>query len=363
VPRRRAECYDSAALVTPARIVLVCLALGACNRASATKPEPPAPSGSAKPAAGPPLAARGYVVSAKPVEVTVPSVGTLGANESVRVVSEISRRLVKIHVAEGALVKKGALLFSLDGSDVGAEVRRLEVRKKLLASNEARSKQLLAQNLVSQAEYDRVKTELDEIGAEIATRGVTLGKTRIRAPFAGKVGLRRVSAGAWVTPDTVLTTLSDTSKLKVDFTLPERYASDVKVGHAFHFKVAGRAERFEGKVIAIEPEIDRATRSVAVRGLTENAEDRLASGGFANVEVPLGAGKQVLTLPAQALVPSVKGHGVWVLADGKAALRPVEIGLRGADDVEIVTGLSAGETVLVSNLLRLREGAPVTLEK
>ena len=194
-------------------------------------------------------------------------------------------------------------------------------------------------------------------------RGVTLQKTRIRAPFAGKVGLRRVSAGAWVTPETVLTTLSDTSKLKVDFALPERYVADVRVGHEFFFKVTGRPERFKGQVIAIEPEIDRATRSVSVRGLTENAEGELASGAFANVEVPIGADKPILTVPAQALVPSVKGHGIWVLTDGKASLRPVEIGQRTADDVEIVSGLSAGDTVLVNNLLRLREGAPVTLEK
>ncbi|MCE7889440.1 MAG: efflux RND transporter periplasmic adaptor subunit [Sorangiineae bacterium PRO1] len=358
----------SASLVTSARfrtaIVIAALAACGCNRASATKPEPPAGSASARPATGaPPLFARGHVVSQRTVSVTVPTVGTLAANEYVRVVSEISRRLVKVHVEEGAVVKKGAVLFTLDSSDLGADVRRLEVKKKLLASQEARSKQLLSQNLVSQAEYDRVKSELDEITAEIGTRGVTLQKTRIRAPFAGRVGLRRVSVGAWVTPETLLTTLSDTSRLKVDFALPERYAPDLRVGHEFFFRVAGRAERFKGQVIAIEPEIDRATRSVSVRGLTENPGDVLASGGFANVEVPIGADKPVLTVPAQALVPSVKGHGVWVLADGKASLRPVEIGQRSADDVEVVSGLSAGETVLVNNLLRLREGAPVTLEK
>lgn len=368
MPLAGAGCYESSPTVvtlTLRRTALLLLALAAvaCNRASATKPEPPAGSASARPAAGPPLSARGHVVTSKPRSATVPTVGTLAANEYVKVVSEISRRLVKVHVEEGAVVKKGALLFSLDSSDLGADIKRLEVKRKLLRSNEARSKQLLSQNLVSQAEYDRVKSELDEITAEIGTRGVTLAKTRIRAPFAGKVGLRRVSAGAWVTPETVLTTLSDTSKLKVDFALPERYAADVKVGHEFFFRVAGRPERFKGQVIAIEPEIDRASRSVSVRGLTDNPDGALASGGFANVEVPIGGDKQALTVPAQALVPNVKGHGVWALVDGKATLRQVEIGQRGADEVEIVAGLAAGETILVNNLLRLREGAPVTLEK
>lgn len=346
-----------------ALVCLLALSALACNRASATKPEPPAGSASAKPAAGgPPLLARGHVVTPKPLAVRVPTVGTLVANEYVEVVSELSRRLVKVHVSEGALVKKGALLFSLDASDLGADVRRLEVKRKLLSSNEARSRQLLAQNLVSQAEYDRVKSELDEIQAELGTRGVTLAKTRIRAPFAGKVGLRRVSAGAWVTPQTVLTTLQDTSKLKLDFSLPERYSGDVRVGHELSFRVTGRPEQFKGSVIAVEPGIDRATRSISVRGVTDNSEGKLTAGAFANVEVPIGAERPVLTIPAQALVPDVKGHGVWVRADGKATLRRVEIGQRSADEVEIVSGLSAGDTVLVNNLLRLREGAPVTLE-
>ncbi|MCK6533213.1 MAG: efflux RND transporter periplasmic adaptor subunit [Polyangiaceae bacterium] len=353
----------------PVALVGAGLLLAGCDRASATKPEPPAAaaagSGSARPASppGPPLRARGHVVVAKTVSSTVSSVGTLGANESVKVVSEISRRLVKVHVEEGAVVKKGALLFSLDASDLGADVRRLEVKKKLLVGSEARARQMLAQNLVSQAEYDRVKSELDEISAEIAARGVTLQKTRIRAPFAGKVGLRRVSAGAWVTPETVLTTLSDASKLKLDFTLPERFAGDVRVGHEVFFRVAGQGERFKASVIAIEPEIDRATRSLNLRALTDNAGERLTAGGFANVEVPVGAGRPVFAVPSQALVPSAKGHGVWVLVDGKAVMRVVAIGERSADDVEVVNGLSAGDTVLVNNLLRLREGAPVTLEK
>ncbi|MBI3201223.1 MAG: efflux RND transporter periplasmic adaptor subunit [Myxococcales bacterium] len=342
------------------------LLLLGCDRASATRPEPPAAAGSSSARApsppGPPLRARGHTVVAKTVTRAVTSVGTLGANESVKVVSEISRRLIKVHVEEGAAVKKGALLFSLDASDLGADVRRLEVKKKLLVGTEARSKQLLAQNLVSQAEYDRVKSELDEISAEIATRGVTLGKTRIRAPFAGTVGLRRVSAGAWVTPETVLTTLTDASKLKLDFALPERYAGDVRVGHAVSFRVTGRAERFPASVIAVEPEIDRGTRSVSLRALADNPEQRLTAGGFATVEVPVGEGRPVFAVPSQALVPSAKGHGVWVLVAGKAALRVVEIGERSADDVEVVSGLVAGDTVLVTNLLRLRDGAPVTLE-
>lgn len=344
--------------------LLLCFALAGCSRASATKPEPaPAGSGSARRDAAPPLLARGYVVSEKSLNVTVPTVGTLASNESVKIVSEISRRLLKIHVSEGAQVKKGALLFSLDAADASASLRRLEVRKKLLVSNEGRSKQLLAQNLLSQAEYDRQKSELDELGAEIAATGVTLAKSRIRAPFGGKIGLRRVSVGAWVTPDTVLTTLQDTSKLKVDFSLPERYAPFVRVGHKFSFQVTGNPQRFSGEVSAIEPEVDRSTRSVTLRGVTDNSGDVLLPGAFANVEVPLGDAKRVLLVPAEALVPSPTGQSLWLLRDGKASLVSVEVGERTASEVEVVRGVASGDTVLVTNLLRLRNGAAVTLEK
>lgn len=353
--------------MTPFRIACVCLALAlpACERGAATKPEPSAAgSGSAKPGGGgPPLLARGYVAVESQLGSSVPTIGTLSANESIDVVSELSRRLIKVNVAEGAEVKKGALLFSLDASDVGAQLTRLAVRKKLLASNEARQRQLLEQNLISQAEYDRTKSELDEIVAEMATHGVTLTKTRIRAPFAGRVGLRRVSAGAWVTPATVLTTLQDTRQLKLDFSLPERYASSVHVGDEFSFRITGSTEVFKGKVTAIEPQIDRATRSLSLRGLTENSSGKLRAGGFANVELSLGADKRTLMLPASALVPNANGQGVWLLREGKAAFVPVEIGRRTPDEVEVVQGVSAGDTVLVSNLARLRPGAPITLEK
>lgn len=354
-------------LMTLLRFAVICLvvALPACERGARTQPEPsPAGSGSGKPGGGgPPLAARGHVAAETKLGSNVTAVGTLSANESVEIVSEVSRRLLKVHVAEGAEVKRGALLFSLDAADIGAELARLGVRKRQLASNEARQRQLLSQNLISQAEYDRGKSELDELVAEMATQGVALRKARIRAPFAGRVGLRRVSVGAWVTPATVLTTLQDSRQLKLDFSLPERYAAEVRVGDEFVLRVGGRAEDFKGRVTAIEPTIDRATRSLSVRGLTDNSSGKLHPGGFANVELSLGAARAALMIPAHALVPNTEGQAVWLLREGKAALVPVEIGRRTADEVEVVRGVVAGDTVLTSNLLRLRPGAPVTLEK
>ena len=149
------------------------------------------------------------------------------------------------------------------------------------------------------------------------------------------------------------------SRIKVDFTLPERHAGAVAVGQLFSFRVAGRGEPFEGRVIAIEPAIDAPTRSLLVRGLIENPSGALLPGAFVTVELALEQRGEGLLVPAEAVVPSVEGQAVYVLREGRAELQPVEVGIRTADSVEILRGLAAGDAVLTSNLLRVRPGARV----
>jgi membrane fusion protein (multidrug efflux system) len=289
------------------------------------------------------------------------TVGTLAANESVDVVPELSRRLVSVDVAEGSEVEAGQRLFQLDDADLRAQLAQLEARRKLAARTEQRQRALLEyeKKALSQQAYDQAVADLEAIEAEIAALRVTLAKTEIRAPFRARVGLRRVSEGAWVTPETLLTTLQDTSRIKVDFSLPERYAGAVGIEQPFTFRVAGRGDDFAGHVIAIEPGIDPATRSVRVRGITDNPEGALAPGAFVSLEVPLDQVGEGILVPAQAVVPSATGHAVYVLRDARAELREVEIGLRTRDAVEVVRGLEPGEIVLTTNLLRLRAGARV----
>jgi membrane fusion protein (multidrug efflux system) len=188
---------------------------------------------------------------------------------------------------------------------------------------------------------------------------VTLSKTVIRAPFSGTLGLRRVSEGAWVSPSTVLATLQDTSTLKLDFTLPERYGGLVALGSEFQFKVSGSGETYKGKVLAQEPIVDKQTRSILVRGVVEQHQT-LLPGTFATVDVPLRT-EQALLIPAIAVVPDVEGRRVFVLQDGTARGVPVEIGARTSDRVQILSGLKPGDQVVVSNLLRMRNGAKVKL--
>jgi membrane fusion protein, multidrug efflux system len=303
-----------------------------------------------------------YVVQPEAIRNVVRTVGSLAANESVDVVSELSRRLVAVRVVEGTEVEKGDLLFQLDDADLRAELARLDVRRQLAAVTEQRQRDLLKRNALSRQQYDQTAAELRMVDAEIRALRVTLGKTEIRAPFRARAGLRRVSEGAWVTPSTPLTTLQDVSRIKIDFSLPERHASAVAIGQRFQFTVAGRGDRFEGEVIAIEPQIDTASRSLRVRGASENSQGRLVPGAFASVEIALEQKVAGILVPAQAVVPTTSGHGLYLLRDGRAELRDVQIGMRTQESVEIQGGIATGDVVILSNLLRMRPGARVEPE-
>lgn len=310
-----------------------------------------------------PIEADGYVVAPTRVKVTIPATGTLVANETVNIVGEVSRRLVKVHVKEGAIVKKNDLLFKLDDADTVAQLDRLRVRRANQSTIEARQKKLLDTGLLSQQDYDQVASELQLIDADISVLSVALSKAQIRAPFAGTVGLRRVSEGAWISPETPITTLQDTTRIKVDFSLPERYGPSVKVGQAVTFQVAGRDARYEASIVALEPIIEAATRSLRVRAVTDNPRGELVPGGFASVEVPLSEIEGGVMIPSQAVIPSLAGHGVFVDKGGVAELREVEIGVRTETQVQIVKGLAMGDTILLTNLLRARPGVPVKVKR
>lgn len=307
------------------------------------------------------LQAEAYVVAARPIHETVRTVGTLAANESVEIVAELSRRLVAVDVEEGAEVEKGKRLFKLEDADLRSQLAELEARHRLAARTEQRQRELLAfqKKALSQQAYDQATADLQAVQAAIASLQVTLAKTEIRAPFRGRVGLRRVSEGAWLTPTTLLTTLQDTSRVKIDFTLPERHAGSIVIGQTFRFRVAGRSDDIEGRVIAIEPAIDAPTRSLLVRGVSENPRGALMPGAFVTLDVPVAAESSGMLIPAQAIIPSASGHAVYVLRDGAAQLQEVEIGMRSAESVQVLRGLAIGDTVLTTNLLRMRPGVRV----
>lgn len=305
-----------------------------------------------------PLKAELHTVKVEPFAQTITTVGTLRANESVVLVSELSRRLVKIVVKEGSEVAKDDLLFKLDDSDLLAELGEIEARLRLASTNKERVNTLLPRKAISQQEFDITTAEVDILGARRNTQAVEISKTEIRAPFAGRVGVRQVSEGAFVSPSTPLVTLQDVSRIKVDFPLPERYAGEVKPGQKFTFTVAGSGRIYEGVVTVLEPAIEESTRSLLVRGLCAEPMG-LLPGGFAEVSLTLDGLANGLLVPSQAIVPSPRGQGVYLIENGRATLRPVEIGIRTDARVQVLRGLKEGDLVATTNLLRIRPGLEV----
>jgi membrane fusion protein, multidrug efflux system len=308
-----------------------------------------------------PLLSQGYKVKPEVVPFTISAIGSLVANESVEITNEQSRRLIAIHVEEGENVEKDELLFELDSKDDREALAEIEARRELAILNEGRLRQLVQSQSSSQAEYDQVRSELDVVNAQLEQVKTQIEKSSIRAPFAGRVGLRRVSLGAWLETNTVLVTLQDLSRMKVDFKIPERYAAQIARGLDFNFRPDGSGELFSAKVIAVEPAIDSQTRSLIVRGLAENSTGKLLPGAFVKVELSLSTDENDILIPTEAIVPSAKGTSVFVVEEGKAAVRLVELGVRLEDKVQVLSGLKADDVVLTTNLLRLRPGSAVTV--
>lgn len=285
--------------------------------------------------------------------------GTIQANQEVQLVSEVARKVTAVYAHEGTTVARGALLFTLDDADLQARRHKLKLQEKLALLDDRRMRGLLRTESVTQQEYDQVSTNLQVLQADIQAVDVDLAKTRIHAPFAGKVGLNKVDVGAYVTPSTVLTSLEDVSQVKVSFTVPERYAAVVQPGQTIQFRTENGTAPQVGRIIATEPRTDVSTRSLLVKALSANTKRQLVPGMSAKISLLLHAATQALVVPTQALIPTAKGYSLYAIKGGRADYRDVTTGARSSGTVQVLTGLQAGDTVITTNLLRLAAGVPV----
>lgn len=291
------------------------------------------------------------------VEIT----GSLMANQQVDIVSELTRKIVRVNVREGTQVTKGQLLFVMDHADLLAQLERLRQQEKLAVLNEERMSDLIKHEAVVQQDYDQAFTNLKVLQAQIAELKVAIDKTMIRAPFSGQVGIVYVYPGAVVSVNTVLANLQDNSMIKLDFSVPEKYAQIITDGSEQHFTVASDARQYKAKIIARESRLDQNTRTLMVRAISPNPGRTLLPGQSARLHLTLHSSKNSLAVSSQALMPSSQGYNVYVVKNNQVALAPVELGQRGPSSVEILHGLNEGDTVVTSNLLRLIPGTAVQL--
>ncbi|NQV02080.1 MAG: efflux RND transporter periplasmic adaptor subunit [Bacteroidia bacterium] len=312
---------------------------------------------------GQPLLVDAVVIHDTSMNYHISTIGVLRANEEVSIVSEIQKKVTGIYMKEGASVERGDLLFKLDDADLLARMKKLKVKRKFAMINELREKALFEKGGISKETYDLATNQVETLDAELEILKVELSKTEILAPFGGRIGIRYVSEGCLVTPDMILTNLDDIRKIKLDFSIPERYADDIKPGQEVRFNVENDAEEFKATITACEPAIDLSTRTLWVRAVTKNTEGFLVPGSSAKIEIDLQRIRESIFIPSSALIPSAKGYSVFIIRNSMALNLPVETGIRTQTHVQILTGLQAGDTLITTNLLRIRNELPVKLGK
>lgn len=323
---------------------------------------PPVPTNAAASAKGGPmgLPVKAGTVRTGTIVDEVNAVGTLLANESVMIRPERDGRIAQIHFAEGQLVKKDTKLVSLDASETEAQLAAAKAEATLNRNRLKRAEELKEKNFISAEALDVARENLNQSVARLAEVQSRLEKMTILAPFEGVAGLRQVSPGAYVKAGQDIARLEGIGTLKLDFRVPELYLGRIRTDQQLQVRVdAFPGEAFSGAIYAIEPAVDEQTRTVLLRARVPNPDVRLKPGMFARVSLVLGMRENALVVPEQALVPRGNDNYVFRIVDGKAALARVELGARRPGEVEIISGLAAGDRIVVDGQLKLKPGVPV----
>jgi membrane fusion protein (multidrug efflux system) len=312
--------------------------------------------------AAPAVGVNVFVVNLENLDNVITSSGTIFPNEEIELRAEASGRILTLNIKEGSRVAAGQIIAKIKDTDLQAQLKKLNFEIELAKQTEARQKKLLDINAISKEEYEITANKINTLNADKELIEANLEKTVLKAPFAGKVGLKNVSQGAYVTPTTSLATLVQTNPVKVDFTVPEKYSTLIKVGRAIKFEVEGQSEPYYANVVAIDPKIDPNLRTLKLRALAKNPVDRLVPGMFVKVTVDLDIAKAVM-IPTEAIVPILKGKKVYVVKEGKAKEIMVETGLRTDKKVQVTSGLSVGDSLIVSGIMALKKDSPVKVKR
>lgn len=293
------------------------------------------------------------------------STGSIIPDEEVDLSFESSGKVVAIYFTEGTHVKAGDLLAKINDKPLQAQLKKLEAQVPLAKDRVYRQRTLLEKDAVSQEAYEQVTTEYEKLMADIELMKANISQTELRAPFDGIIGLRSVSEGAYTSPTTVIAKLTKISPLKIDFSVPESYATDVVEGTPILFRLEsadGLLREYHAKVYAVESKVDEATRTLKVRATYPNANEAILPGRYTSVEITRREIKDALAIPSEALIPEMGKDIVYLYRGGVAEPTEVTIGLRTEDQVQILEGLSLGDTLITSGVMQLRTGMKVTID-
>jgi len=304
----------------------------------------------------------GYLIMPVQMSDLYVSTGTLKPDETVELAFETSGKIVGINFTEGTRVRKGDLLAKINDRPLQAQLEKLQAQRKLVEEKEFRQKNHLDRDAISQESYDQIVTELQTLQADINLILARIAETELRAPFDGIIGLRYVSEGSYTNPSTKIARLVKIKPIKIEFTVPERYVNQIKIGYPVTFQMDGSNEIYNANVYAVDPQVDVATRSIVLRALYPNNNEELKPGRFTSVTLLLSQIEDAISVPAEAITPEMEGEMVYVYRNGKAEVVKVGGGLRTESNVQITEGLKFGDTLLTSGILQLRQNLPVVLD-
>lgn len=317
--------------------------------------------------AGPPkqmaMKVDGYIVSPQSFGENIEVPGSIVANEMTEVHPEVSGRIVQLNVGEGKYVSRGTLLAKLYDGDLQAQLKKIQIQLSIAEKTEERQMQLLKIQGISQQDYDLSLLQVNNLKADIDIIRTSIGKTEIRAPFSGKLGLKNISPGAYVTPASVIAVVNQTDQLKLDFTVPEKYTGQIKIGQIVSFSYEGSDKRYNAKVIATESSVAENTRSLMVRSIVQNKDQGLLPGAFAKVQLSFDPDPNAILIPTQAVIPQARGKKVILFNGGVAKFVDVTTGSRDSSRVQVLSGVKAGDTVVVTGLLSVRPETKIDISR
>ena len=308
------------------------------------------------------LNAAGFVIIPTHLSELIYSTGTLKPDEEVDLSFETSGKIVGINFTEGTRVKKGDLLAKINDRPLQAQLEKLQVQLKMAEAKEFRQRSLLDRDAISQESYDQIQTDVQSLKADINLILSRISETELRAPFDGMIGLRYLSEGSYSTSSTKIAKLIKISPLKIEFSIPQKYASEIKIGFPVTFTIDGSDEVFKASVYAVDPKIDIETRTIVLRALYPNRNEELKSGRSAGITLQLSQIDNAVAVPTEALIPEMDGEKVFIYKRGKAQSVKVNTGLRTESKIQITEGLKFGDTLITSGIMQLRQNLPIVLD-
>jgi len=289
--------------------------------------------------------------------------GTLQPFDETILMPEVAGRVITLNIQEGKPVTKGALLVKLFDEDLQSQLKMLQVQLQIAENNEQRMKTLFNVKGTSQQEYDASLLQVNNLKAQIDVMKVNIGKTEIKAPYNGIVGLKKISPGQYITPSTQIATIRAVNTLKLDFSIPEKYSHAVRQGNKVEFFISGMDTKFNATIAATEASIESDSRNLNVRALVDANSKGLLPGAFAKVKAVLGSKDDALMIPTSSIVPQASVKKVYVARNGKAAFVTITTGVREADNIEVLSGLKAGDTLVTTGILFIKQNNTLKFSK